>query len=552
MATTWHEAGFLEALNAAVERFDLDGTAKLCNELISALDRGAVPSREGTKKILDTLRRKCYFDLMEHVAEALRFAGIDDNHVRRQHAQSLIDQGKVTHAVDVLEALIARSAKDPKENAEARGLLGRVYKQLYVNAVNADENAKSLRTSQLHLQRAVNAYSGVYQSDPAKHLWHGINAVALIFRARRDGVKLVPKQGAKAMAKEILAFVKARKKKKKIEPWDMATAAEACVALDDPTKALEWIGEYVQQEKADAFELSSTERQLREVWGLTIDKPPGSLLLPLLQSQILRRKDGQVQLPQGTLDATIRKTKKCVADSTLQKILGNEGVVTFQWYLQGLERCRAVAQVRTTTGEGFGTGFLIRGGDLVPALGDELLLLTNAHVVSDDPAVRAAEGSLSPEDAVIIFEGLPAAAGKEFRVAKLLWTSAPGELDATLLRLDPPIADLVPYPISSNLPVLDGKQKTYVIGHPGGRSLSLSLQDNLLLDYDDRLIHYRTPTEGGSSGSPVFNQQWKLIGLHHAGSLQRACLNGKPGTYPANEGIYIQKIIKELTAAGIA
>jgi V8-like Glu-specific endopeptidase len=287
------------------------------------------------------------------------------------------------------------------------------------------------------------------------------------------------------------------------------------------------------------------------VWGLTIKKPPGSLLLPLLQSQILDRKGGQVNLPEGTLDATIRKTEESVGDKILEKILGTDGVVTLQWYQQGLERCRAVAQVRTSMGEGFGTGFLIRGGDLVPAFGDELLLLTNAHVVSDDPAVQASAGSLPPEDAVIVFEALQAAAGQELRAAKLLWSSPPAELDATLLRLDPPITGLASYPMSKNLPVCDGKQKVYVIGHPGGRGLSLSLHDNLLLDHDERLIHYRAPTEGGSSGSPVFNQQWKLIGLHHAGSLSMKRLNGKPGTYPANEGIWIQKIITELEAAGI-
>lgn len=534
---SWSEGEFLKKLTAAVESFDRDGTAKLCNELISALDQGAEPSAKGAKTILQTLRRKCHFDLMERVAEELLLAGGDGNQVRSQYAQALIDQGKLAQAVHVLES---------RESAEARGLLGRAYKQLYVNAVNADNtggSAKSLRKIQLHLQRAVNAYSGVYQADPADHLWHGINAVALTFRARRDGVKLDPELDAEAMAKEILSFVE---NKQKIDSWDMATAAEACVALGDSMKALEWIGKYVQQEGADAFELSSTERQLREVWGLTVDKPPGSLLLPLLQSQILQRKGGQVQVAEGALDATIRETKN------LEKILGTEGTVSFQWYLLGLERCRAVAQVRTATGEGFGTGFLIRGGDLLPALGGELLLLTNAHVVSDDPAVQASEGSLPPEDAVIIFEALPTAAGQRFRAAELLWTSPPDDLDATLLRLDPPITDLDPYSISKALPVLDGKQKTYIIGHPGGRSLSLSLQDNLLLDYDDRRLHYRTPTEGGSSGSPVFNQQWKLIGLHHAGSLEMECLNGKPGTYAANEGIWIQKIIKELAAAGIA
>jgi endonuclease G len=46
--------------------------------------------------------------------------------------------------------------------------------------------------------------------------------------------------------------------------------------------------------------------------------------------------------------------------------------------------------------------------------------------------------------------------------------------------------------------------------------LSFSINDNLLLGYDGRWVHYRAPTKGGRSGSPVFNQDWELIALHHA------------------------------------
>jgi V8-like Glu-specific endopeptidase len=78
-----------------------------------------------------------------------------------------------------------------------------------------------------------------------------------------------------------------------------------------------------------------------------------------------------------------------------------------------------------------------------------------------------------------------------------------------------------------------------VVGHPLGGGLSFSLEDNLLLDWDQRVVHYRTPTEPGSSGSPVFDDQWRLIALHHAGGSNMRRLNGKPGTYEANDGINI-------------
>jgi V8-like Glu-specific endopeptidase len=79
-----------------------------------------------------------------------------------------------------------------------------------------------------------------------------------------------------------------------------------------------------------------------------------------------------------------------------------------------------------------------------------------------------------------------------------------------------------------------------------------SIHDSRLIDHEAPVLHYRTPTELGSSGSPVFNSQWKLIGLHHAGSSQLPRLNGKGGTYQANEGIWIQSIRQALAETGAA
>jgi V8-like Glu-specific endopeptidase len=86
-----------------------------------------------------------------------------------------------------------------------------------------------------------------------------------------------------------------------------------------------------------------------------------------------------------------------------------------------------------------------------------------------------------------------------------------------------------------------------VIGHPRGLAQpQFSLQDNVLLDYDDRVLHYRSPTEGGSSGSPVFNNEWQLIGLHHAGGFNLPQLNEAGGTHAANEGITFDAIRRGL------
>ena len=85
--------------------------------------------------------------------------------------------------------------------------------------------------------------------------------------------------------------------------------------------------------------------------------------------------------------------------------------------------------------------------------------------------------------------------------------------------------------------------RLYVIGHPGGGDLAFSLQDNFLLGSNDHLLHYRTPTEGGSSGSPVFEaDDWRVVALHHAGDPNMKRIDGEGGTYEANEGIAIRAI----------
>jgi len=468
----------------------------------------------------------------QRVADAFLRTGQTACQISRQYAQSMIDQGNLTAAVTTLEALMPRAAQDPDEDAEARGLLGRAGKQQYLDA-----GEPTSRRNQRVLKQAVAAYHDVYQ-EGKKHLWHGINATALLARARRDGVEVPGFPAPEALAEEILATLTARAKGGPLPAWDLAKAAEAAVALGLELEALGWTLQYVGSEGTDAFELSSTLRQLRELWQLREDAEPGASLLPVLRSHLLQRQGGQISVEPAAVQDAIQDAERAAQNKTLEKILGNTGIETLRWYKLGLERSLAVAKIETAT-EAVGTGFLVRGRDFHPAFGEELLLLTNAHVVSDDPKVKA----LRPDEAQVRFEALE---NQTCEVAELLWTSSPDDLDATLLRLAEPPAGCKPYPIAPALPLIDDEQpqRVYIIGHPGGRELSISLNDNLLLDWQDPWLHYRAPTEGGSSGSPVFNHDWRLIGLHHAGDLHMRRLNGKQGTYAANEGIWIQSILK--------
>jgi hypothetical protein len=66
-----------------------------------------------------------------------------------------------------------------------------------------------------------------------------------------------------------------------------------------------------------------------------------------------------------------------------------------------------------------------------------------------------------------------------------------------------------------------------------------------LLACNETLLHYRTPTEPGSSGSPVFEpEDWRVVGLHHRGSATMPRIDGQEGAYQANEGIAILALQK--------
>jgi V8-like Glu-specific endopeptidase len=165
------------------------------------------------------------------------------------------------------------------------------------------------------------------------------------------------------------------------------------------------------------------------------------------------------------------------------------------------------------------------------------------------------EPATTPDDAVITFEALPGSSSGgalTYGVGSILWESSPKDLDATIIALDRPIDGLVAddhCEFAKALPLNNQKGRVYIIGHPSGGALSYSVQDNLLIDYEDPKLHYRAPTEGGSSGSPIYNSLWKLIGIHHAGSNEMPRLRRQEGRYEANEGIWIQSIRRAIVSA---
>jgi hypothetical protein len=318
--------------------------------------------------------------------------------------------------------------------------------------------------------------------------------------------------------------------------WEYATAAEAALVLDDPDRAVRELVSYVGSD-ADAFEFGSTLRQFTLVWELNERAEPGARLLPLLQARLLQAEGGSLRVAQGA--ATVQATERLDdVKQGLERVFGWERFRSLGWLKEALTACRSVARVEDKYGNGLGTGFVVDGEALRPGQWPRAVVLTNCHVVPDE---------LPAEDAFLTFRA--GDRSDPIPAGKVLWKSAREALDACFLAPPgPALEGAAPLPIRRRFPVLGGDHsvRAYVIGHPGAApQVQLSLHDSLVLHADDVHVHYRSPTERGNSGSPVFDDQWRVIALHH-GWVDHVpgAAGGQPG--PANEGIRFDRIVEEV------
>lgn len=89
----------------------------------------------------------------------------------------------------------------------------------------------------------------------------------------------------------------------------------------------------------------------------------------------------------------------------------------------------------------------------------------------------------------------------------------------------------------------------FVIQHPCGQRKRVAYTRNTITFSDERVVHYLSDTQGGSSGSPVFDEQGRVIALHHAGGRPQE-VSGQP-PLKKNEGIAIARVLAGLGRHGI-
>lgn len=206
------------------------------------------------------------------------------------------------------------------------------------------------------------------------------------------------------------------------------------------------------------------------------------------------------------------------ADLAFERIIAGNEIQPVRYLECGAIAARAICRITMRDGagrlRGYGSGFLIAPG----------VLITNHHVLPD---ADWAAYSLCEFDYAFDQRNDPLPVHLfRLRPAELFQTSKP--LDFSVVAVEPssqgsgkPLGDFGLLPLIGQVgKVVEGEWLT-IIQHPGGDRKSLCVRENRFIRRTDDVLWYTTDTLGGSSGSPVFNNEWQVVALHHAGVPER-------------------------------
>ncbi|MGW6426340.1 trypsin-like serine peptidase [Nocardia sp. NPDC055053] len=249
-----------------------------------------------------------------------------------------------------------------------------------------------------------------------------------------------------------------------------------------------------------------------------------------------------------------------VIDGELEQAMGDDDMVPGLWLKRAAAAADSVALIKTPRGPA--TGFLVS---------DELLL-TNWHVFptlesAQDPRVRVVfrfeeneAGQIRSSVSLTLDPDRFFVTGdRELDFALVAVSALPnGKAAASRfgrIRLNPAIGK-----------ILQG-QPLNIVQHPGGNPRKLAFRQNLLLKVDPTRLIYQTDTMPGSSGSPVFNDEWELVGLHYRAEQaqdsqgRQIDINGNLVTrrtpdhlrhWIANAGIRVSSIVARLETLNLS
>ncbi len=189
-----------------------------------------------------------------------------------------------------------------------------------------------------------------------------------------------------------------------------------------------------------------------------------------------------------------------------------------------------------------GSGFMI----------SDRLFLTNNHVIPD---VAEAGRLLVEFNYERDHDGIPKPVTRFELAPDIFFVTDPeDQLDFTVVAIGGTEAGAGSLTDFGYCPLV-GTDDKHVLGefvnlvqHPDGDFKQVVLRENQLVTRLETVLHYMADTMPGSSGSPVFNDQWQVIALHHWGEPYReeTMPDGQAVPKDLNEGIRISAIVQAL------
>jgi endonuclease G, mitochondrial len=204
-----------------------------------------------------------------------------------------------------------------------------------------------------------------------------------------------------------------------------------------------------------------------------------------------------------------------------ERIIGSNDLFNINHLEKGMRAALSVGRIaiRNANGAviGHGTGFLVAPG----------VLMTNNHVLTD---LRSAMHSqLEMNYQLDMHDRMAAVEYYRLDPSRLFFTNE--KLDFTIVAVASlsqsgrPISEFGFLPlIEETGKVVIGEYLT-VIQHPSGMPKQIAMRENVLVKMTDDFLHYHTDTAPGSSGSPVLNDQWEVVALHHSGVPEKNAQN---------------------------
>ena len=223
------------------------------------------------------------------------------------------------------------------------------------------------------------------------------------------------------------------------------------------------------------------------------------------------------------------------------------------FFAQGLRASRAVGRLRTRgeRGEDLGGGTACR---VSPRL-----LLTTRQLLPSPAAALHSRVAFDIEESSS--GGNPSITEVSLLPEELFLSDA--DLDYTLVALapEPALASCGWLPLIADPATVLVGERLSLIQHANGEGKRLAMRQTLVVDAVESFLFYQGDSAPATAGAPLFNDQWEVVALHHAGVAKRdsqgelLCRDGIPWRegmgeermdWLAQEGVRISALVAHI------